>query len=79
MRCRKCQFDKREGAKFCIESGAKLEINCLKCSYLNPPASKFCEECESKLNLLTNQASQELSFDEKITKIKKYLPEGRPY
>ena len=76
MQCPKCQFDNREGAKFCIDCGTKLEINCSKCSHLNPPASKFCEECGSKLNLHPEQAPHELSFDEKITKIQKYLPEG---
>ena len=76
MQCPECQFDNREGAMFCIECGTKLEINCSKCSHLNPPASKFCEACGSKLNLLSEQAPQELSFDEKITKIQKYLPKG---
>ncbi|UCE53567.1 MAG: AAA family ATPase [Desulfobacterales bacterium] len=76
MKCPECQFDNREGAKFCIDCGNKLEINCSKCSHLNPPASKFCEECGSRLNLLPEQAPQELSFDEKITKIQKYLPKG---
>ena len=28
MQCPKCQFDNREGAKFCKECGAKLEITC---------------------------------------------------
>jgi len=45
MKCPECQFDNREGAKFCIDCGTKLEINCSKCNHLNPPASKFCEEC----------------------------------
>jgi predicted ATPase/class 3 adenylate cyclase len=76
MQCPKCLFGNREGAKFCIECGTKLEFNCSKCSHLNPPASKFCEECGSQLNLLPNQAPQELSFDEKIAKIQKYLPKG---
>jgi class 3 adenylate cyclase len=77
MKCPECQFDNREGAMFCIECGTKLEIrNCLKCSHLNPPASKFCEKCGSKLNLLPEQAPKELSFDEKLTKIQKYLPKG---
>ena len=76
MRCPECQFDNREGALFCIECGTKLEINCSKCNHFNPPASKFCEACGSKLNLLSGQAPQELSFDEKITKIQKYLPKG---
>jgi class 3 adenylate cyclase/tetratricopeptide (TPR) repeat protein len=76
MKCPECQFDNREGAMFCIECGSKLEINCSKCSHLNPPTSKFCEACGSKLNLLPEQAPQELSFEEKITKIQKYLPKG---
>ncbi len=76
MKCPECQFDNREEAMFCIECGAKLEINCSKCSHLNPPASKFCEACGSKLNLIPEKAPQELSFEEKITKIQKYLPKG---
>jgi class 3 adenylate cyclase/tetratricopeptide (TPR) repeat protein len=76
MQCPRCQFENREGAKFCVECGTKLEINCSKCSHLNPPTSKFCEECGSQLNLLPKQAPQELSFDEKIAKIQKYLPKG---
>jgi class 3 adenylate cyclase/tetratricopeptide (TPR) repeat protein len=76
MKCPECQFDNREGAIFCIECGTKLEINCSKCRHLNPPASKFCEACGSKLNLLPDQAPKELSFDEKLEKIQKYLPEG---
>ena len=49
MKCPGCQFVNREGAKFCIECGNKLEINCPKCRHLNPPESKFCEECGYKL------------------------------
>ena len=76
MLCPKCQFENREVAKYCVDCGSKLEIICSNCSHLNPPASKFCEECGSKLNLLSEQAPRELSFDEKITKIQKYLPRG---
>jgi class 3 adenylate cyclase/tetratricopeptide (TPR) repeat protein len=76
MKCPKCQFDNREGAKFCIECGNKLEINCPKCSHLNPPSSKFCEECGFKLNLLSDQDPKALSFDKKLSKIQKYLPKG---
>jgi class 3 adenylate cyclase/predicted ATPase len=76
MQCPKCQFENREGAKFCIECGNKLEINCSKCSHLNPPESKYCEECGSQLDLLSEQSPKDLSFDEKLTKIQKYLPKG---
>jgi len=76
MKCPECQFDNRTGAKFCIECGNKLEINCSKCSHLNPSGSKFCEECGSALSLLSEHPPKDLSFDEKIEKIQKYLPEG---
>jgi len=51
MKCPKCQFDNREGAKFCNECGHNL----------TPPSE---------------QAPKELSFDEKIDKIQRYLPKG---
>jgi class 3 adenylate cyclase/tetratricopeptide (TPR) repeat protein/ABC-type lipoprotein export system ATPase subunit len=76
MECPKCKFDNREGAKFCIECGNKLEIDCSTCRHLNPPESKFCEECGSNLTLPPDQVSKELSFDEKLRKIQKYLPKG---
>jgi class 3 adenylate cyclase len=76
MKCPECQFENRKGAKFCIECGTKLEIYCSKCNHLNLPISKFCEECGSKLKLLPEHTPQELSFDEKISKIQKYLPKG---
>ena len=76
MKCPQCQFENRETAMFCIQCGTKLEIKCSKCRHLNPPASKFCEACGSNLNLLSDQAPKELSFDDKLAKIQKYLPEG---
>ena len=76
MKCPSCQSENREGAKFCIDCGNELEIICSKCSHSNPAVSSYCEECGSKLNLLPAQAPQEISFDEKITKIQKYLPKG---
>ena len=45
MRCPECEFDNREGAKFCKECGAKLELACPKCDSLITPDSKFCDEC----------------------------------
>jgi predicted ATPase/class 3 adenylate cyclase len=76
MQCPKCQFENREGAKFCIACGNKLEINCSKCSHLNPPESKYCEECGSQLDLPSEQSPKDLSFDEKLIKIQRYLPKG---
>ncbi|MGD8882697.1 MAG: adenylate/guanylate cyclase domain-containing protein, partial [Desulfobacterales bacterium] len=76
MKCPECQFENREGVKFCIECGNRLKTPCSNCNHLNPPGSKFCEECGSKLSLPIEQAPKDLSFDEKLTKIQKYLPKG---
>jgi len=45
MKCPKCQFENREGAKFCKECGAKLELACPKCDAPITPDGKFCDEC----------------------------------
>ena len=50
MQCPKCQFENREGAKFCKECGAKLELVCPKCNALITPDSKFCDECGHDLS-----------------------------
>jgi class 3 adenylate cyclase len=76
MKCPMCQFDNREGAKFCKECGIKLEIVCSKCGSKNPPGSKFCDECGHNLTLPSEPTRKELSFDEKLEKIQKYLPKG---
>jgi hypothetical protein len=45
MKCPKCQFENREGAKFCKECGNKLELTCSSCGHSVHPGSKFCDEC----------------------------------
>jgi len=77
MKCPKCQFDNPDDAKFCNECGSKLELVCGKCDKINPPGSKFCNECAHNLTVTTSgPAPKELSFDEKLDKIRRYLPKG---
>jgi class 3 adenylate cyclase/tetratricopeptide (TPR) repeat protein len=45
MKCPGCQFDNREGAKFCKECGTKLEHKCPSCGYLCESGALFCDEC----------------------------------
>ena len=45
MQCPKCQFENREGAKFCKECGSKLELICPDCGSSSTPDSKFCDNC----------------------------------
>ncbi len=45
MKCPKCQFENRQGAKFCKECGTNLELACLGCGTVYEIGSKFCDEC----------------------------------
>ena len=57
MKCHKCQYENREGAKFCKKCGSRLELLCPSCGYPYQPDSAFCDECGHNL-----QAPQK-SFD----------------
>jgi class 3 adenylate cyclase/tetratricopeptide (TPR) repeat protein len=74
MKCPKCEFENQEGAKFCSECGNRLEIHCPECGKGNPLGSKFCNECGHSLAVAIAPVSKELSFDEKLAKIQRYLP-----
>ena len=80
MKCPKCQFENDDGAKFCNECGHKLELACPQCGKVNQPGSKFCNECGHNLALSSESSPKpsptELSFDEKLDKIQRYLPKG---
>jgi class 3 adenylate cyclase/tetratricopeptide (TPR) repeat protein len=74
MKCPKCQFENREGIKFCEECGAKMELKCPKCGAELPLGRKFCGGCGHDLSLASKPIPKELSFDEKLAKIQRYLP-----
>jgi class 3 adenylate cyclase/tetratricopeptide (TPR) repeat protein len=76
MECPRCQFENPDSAKFCNECGNKLEVACSSCGKINPLYSKFCNECGHKITVISpEQPSKELSFDEKLAKIQRYLPQ----
>jgi class 3 adenylate cyclase/tetratricopeptide (TPR) repeat protein len=45
MKCPKCQFDNRQGAKFCLQCGGNLQFLCPQCGRTLPFLAKFCDEC----------------------------------
>jgi class 3 adenylate cyclase len=45
MKCPGCQFDNREGARFCGKCGNKFEITCQECGAKNRTENNFCDEC----------------------------------
>jgi class 3 adenylate cyclase len=74
MKCPKCGFDNIDKAKFCNECGQNLELKCPGCGVTNPPGSKFCNDCGYNLTQPFAAPPKELSFDEKLDKIQRYLP-----
>jgi hypothetical protein len=53
MKCPKCQFDNKEGAKFCLQCGERLELQCPQCGKPLPLLAKFCDECGQRLEVIT--------------------------
>ena len=76
MKCPECQFENPDTQKFCGECGAKLGKVCPKCGYNNPAEYRFCGECGYELTISPKPTSKDLSFDEKLDKIQRYLPKG---
>jgi class 3 adenylate cyclase/tetratricopeptide (TPR) repeat protein len=76
MKCPKCRYENPEDIKFCGECGARLDRICPSCNSPNPPQFKFCGECGHKFVVPAETLPKDLSVDEKIEKIQKYLPRG---
>jgi len=76
MKCPECQFDNPDTQKFCGECGSKLEKVCSNCGNSNPALYKFCGECGHNLVVASKPLPKDFAFDEKLTKIQKYLPKG---
>ena len=76
MQCPKCQIENPSNRKFCCECGIKLVLTCPNCQFKNIPSDKFCGDCGHDLTQPSPTIPKELSFDEKIAKIQKYLPSG---
>jgi len=73
MKCPECQFENSEDSNFCLECGRKLEQKCPQCEKMLPLNANFCNACGHKLRKESSQFQTELSFDDKLAKIQKYL------
>ena len=76
MKCPNCQHENPDANKFCRECGAKLMLSCSQCGAKLLPDDKFCGKCGHNLTLPSEPSTKDLSFDEKLDKIQRYLPKG---
>src|SRR3990170_2940721 len=76
MKCPKCQTENDEMRRFCSDCGAKLSRPCAQCGFENLLKDRFCGGCGHILALPREPALRELSFEEKLEKIQRYLPGG---
>ena len=76
MQCLKCQFENPSTQKFCGKCGTKLENVCPNCGEGNPTEYQFCGGCGHDLSRSAEPAVRDLSYDEKLDKIQRYLPQG---
>jgi hypothetical protein len=78
MKCPKCQFDVKEGARFCEQCGIYLARKCPDCGAEVSQTARFRAECG--YNITTSSPTPappvELSFEEKLENIQRYLPGG---
>ena len=51
-------------------------MKCPKCQFENPKGAKFCNECGQNFYSSPNAPLNALSFEEKLEKIQRYLPQG---
>jgi ribosomal protein L40E len=76
MKCQKCQADNKDEAKFCRKCGSKLLKICPECGSENLPEDNFCDQCGNNFAIPAEPSPREISFEEKLEKIQRYLPKG---
>jgi hypothetical protein len=76
MRCPQCGFENKPNKKFCTECATPLILRCRNCDAEIEETEKFCGACAHSLTGPSEAPPKELSFDEKLAKIQRYLPEG---
>jgi len=45
LRCTACEFENRDGRKFCASCGAALPVPCQQCGYANEGGDRYCGGC----------------------------------
>lgn len=76
MKCPQCQVENPEDSIFCFDCGVRIELKCPECHKYLPIGAKFCNKCGHDLRKPKEAPLKDISFDQKLNKIQKYLPKG---
>ena len=57
MRCRRCEADNPQSARFCDSCGAELDRACSACGASNRGGARFCSRCGLKFDAAERQAA----------------------
>ncbi len=63
MKCFKCGFENRNGAKFCGKCRSKLTQFCPSCNAENPPETIYCDQCGQALGEALRTSPTPTAFD----------------
>lgn len=74
MKCPECHHPNPDNKRFCRECGAKLTRPCPQCGGGILYGDQFCGECGCNLQEPARRATGELSAEEKLRKLRRYLP-----
>ena len=73
MKCAHCQTDNSDGASFCDECGAPVDVSCSHCGESNRPSAKFCRKCGQRLGVAAAVSAAESSAGKTV--VPKHLAE----
>jgi len=76
MRCSHCGNNNPDTNQFCRECGTNLSQCCSKCGADIMADDKFCGQCGYRLPRSIEPFIKNLSLEEKLNKLQRYLPKG---
>ncbi len=76
MHCPNCGIENPDTNQFCRECGTEFSRSCSQCGAEILLSDKLCGKCGNKLTPPSEPIQKDLSFEEKLEKIQRYLPKG---
>ncbi len=81
LKCPRCRGENERNRRFCRECGGRIQARCPQCGSENQLDDKYCGECGYILSSAPPAHPEEprhadLTWNEKLARIQKYLPQG---